>query len=302
MHGKDEIKSLCQKHVWFLIVAFFPKPFRKPLPNTQGPVHVWWVLGAPELRDPVVPKLRFSGQGPGQGLSENRVQLPPSPWGGPVVRAAGQVTGLIWAPVGDEMGADGCVGKPARVAQPAALGTVFSACHHSQLPKQQSKVTVTRSRGEKLQLGGGAGLTGQWSKNMTASHPGGPSVSSSCPICPEPAQSPCPCLAFVSVLLLFQAGGSSEWLPKVGRDGAGVLKQRPPRRFLAPPFLKRSHWGTQAPLWQNEELNPGVLAAGPSRAALPFRPPRSLPFSFQAGRPSWWRISCSSAAGICKYL
>lgn len=56
------------------------------------------------------------------------------------------------------------------MAQPAALSTVFPACHHSRLPKQQSKVTVTRSRGERLQLGVAAGLTGHWSSNVTASH------------------------------------------------------------------------------------------------------------------------------------
>lgn len=41
---------------------------------------------------------------------------------------------------------------------PGALSSLLVT--HSRLPKQQSKATVTRSGGERLQLGDAAGLTG----------------------------------------------------------------------------------------------------------------------------------------------
>lgn len=109
MHGKaDEIKSLCQKHVWFLIVAFFPNP----LPQAPCLTHRFLSMSGgswvPSSREPMVPKLGYSGPGArARSFGEDGpVASLPLLWFCEV-RTAGPVTGLIWAPVGDEMGADG---------------------------------------------------------------------------------------------------------------------------------------------------------------------------------------------------
>ena len=126
------------------------------------------------------------------------------------------------------------------MAQLAALGTVFPACHHSRLPKQQSKTTVTRSRGERLQLGVGAGLTGHWSSNMTASHGGrGPSGPSSHPVFLDPCPSPFPWTAFESVLLQLWAVSSSEGLLVHTLRVCLIVKSWPPHP--SPPVHPRSH-------------------------------------------------------------
>lgn len=78
--------------------------------------------------------------------------------------------------------------------------------------------------------------------------------------------------------------------------------------FLALQFLMKTYWDTQANLWQNWELNSGVPTASLTDAIPPPLPhvshslAPSPPASMPEAPAGWWRMSCSSAAGIFKYL
>lgn len=197
------------KPVWFLIAAFFPKPLPTPC------LMYWFYSVSGGSWVSVVSKPSSRGQGSEQGLVSTA-----HPSGGqysclspPAVRKGQPGQSLVssgplwvrrWALMGE------LAAGPERHSQlPWALSptqlpwAVFPACHHSQLPKRQSKATVTRSRGERLQLRGCCWPHRPVEQQRDSFQGRGGSVPSSCSLCLDSCQSPFPWLAFVSGLLPF---------------------------------------------------------------------------------------------------